>query len=209
MKNTTIALALTLMIAPAAHAARFECAFMQDKYLAGKANDATCTMSPENTFATSSNPTPSRTALCNVNAATSYTEYRDFLIDTDKKTVTWDEYFGVIESVIPAMRRRYILEGKSETEANRLTRDRLIGSQQYLIASFTEAQNYLYWDERTKKPYDPPKDVKEYFLILKDGHTTLQLYIPEASGHAILSKYAGYELASWINMRFGQCRKTD
>lgn len=78
----------------------------------------------------------------------------------------------------------------------------------FRIVSHVKATTSLYIDEVTGKLLEPPKEVPEQHLVLKNRVYLYHLYIPAASGRAILIEPTGNAEASWVGMRFGKCRKT-
>jgi len=58
------------------------------------------------------------------------------------------------------------------------------------------------------KLFEPPKEVPEHSLILSNDNKYLgYLYIPEATGHAMLLEPRGTVDSSWVNISVGKCRK--
>jgi hypothetical protein len=59
----------------------------------------------------------------------------------------------------------------------------------------------------TAKEFDPPKYIPAYLITFGEKGRSYSVYVSGKDSHAILSEYVGDEEASWINLRFGKCRK--
>ena len=190
---------------------KFECSFLQDKNPLGKPNEASCSMMPEKVFYTN-NYIPQiseHKKHCKVTDVYTYQDYKNFIIDIELNTISWDEHTGMVEKAKPSY-KKYLIEkrGYSEKSANKNIKD--IGAvthHKFSINKHHITKKKIYKDSITGKFYKPPKEVPEHSFIFSDDIYLYHLYVPEASGHAILTSPTGTEDASWINIKFGKCRK--
>jgi hypothetical protein len=77
----------------------------------------------------------------------------------------------------------------------------------YKITAHHKSADMIYIDEITNKLFDPPKRVTVHTIIFGSQTDLFYLYIPESSGHAILFRPSQMMDSSWVEMRFGKCRK--
>lgn len=210
MKNRTQTIfAFMFVLLLEANSARgecFECAFIQEKYSSGKPNEASCSMLPEKVYSTKWH-TPRKDEHCDIKAVYSFEDLTDVMVDTDKESVIWTSHYGLTDEAKPKQKAYYIKQGMSEDEADKKVNFEKKDTQFFRIVTHYKSNTRIYFDEVTGKIFDPPKQVPEHTLILTNQHNLFYLYIPEASGHAILLRPTGNADSSWVNIRFGRCRK--
>jgi len=196
-----------LALATSAYGAGFECAFIQEKYSSGKSNQASCSMLPEEVFSTRWH-TPARNAHCKIESVYSFHDLLDVFVDIGQKIVRWTHHFGLTEEAKPQQKAYYLKEGLSEQEAEEKISSETKTGEVYRIVGHHVSSTNIYIDEITGKMNDPPKKVPEHtFMFESRTNRMFYLYVPEASGHAILFEPSGTADASWVSMRFGKCRK--
>ncbi len=196
-----------LLITQYAHGESFECAFIQEKYSSGKSNQASCSMLPEKVYSTKWH-TPRKNEHCEVKAVYSlFDDLTDVIVNTDKKSVIWTNHLGIIDDAKTKQKANYIKQGMSEDKADKKVNFEKKDMEYFKIVTHYKSNTRIYFDEVTGKAFHPPKEVPEHTLILSNKHSLFYLYIPEASGHAILLAPRGEADSSWINIRFGKCRK--
>lgn len=192
-----------------ASAESFECAFIQDKYPSGKSNKASCSMTPERVFS-SRNHTPKKGDHCMVEGVYEYEDYVDFLVDSVTKTVTWTRRSGLTEDAKPRHKAYLIKKGSTDQEAEAdVQQVHVDDNNNFRIVSHVRSTTRIRRDEVTRKRLKPPREVPEHHFTLMNSIYLYYLYIPEASGDAILIEPTGSGGASWINIRFGKCRRTN
>jgi hypothetical protein len=184
----------------------FECAFLQDKYESGKSNKASCSMLPEKVYSTK-DYTPKKNEHCEVIGVYLYEDLEDVKIDTEKSTVSWVEHTGFTEDAKKTQKKYYLKEGKSAKEADKDVNIEHREHETYRITAYYKSQDLLRFDAVMKKVFDPPKKVTVHTIIFTNGTQLFYLYIPESSGYAILLQPSELENSSWVDMRFGNCRK--
>jgi hypothetical protein len=189
-----------------ASAATFECAFLQDKYASGKSNKASCSMLPEKVYSTK-DYSPKKNEHCEVEAVYSYEDLENVKIDTEKGTVSWVEHTGLTDETKQKQKEYYLKQGKNAKEADEEVNIEHRERQTYQIKGYHKSQQPIYFDPLMKKPFKPRKEVPAHTIIFADGTELFYLYIPESSGHAILLRPTGMMDSSWVEMKFGNCRK--
>lgn len=189
------------------YAETFECAFIQDKYSKGKSNMASCSMLPEKVYSTKWH-SPDKGEHCNIKEVLRYEDIEDFLVEIDAGYVTFVKHIGYTDDAKQRLKEHYIQEGRSQAEAEKSVNSENKFEEFALIKSHTVSQQTIDLDSVTLKRLDLPRKIPEHHFIL-DGMSTYYLYIPESSGHAILIEPTGMEDCSWVNIRFGKCRKID
>lgn len=195
------------LIAGDARSETFECAFLQEQSPSGKSNKATCSMLPEKVFSTRFH-TPEKNAHCEVKPVVAIEDLTDVLVDTGMRTVAWTLESRLTEESKRSLQARYIKEGMSKEEAEKQVNRERADRELFQIASHIKSMSRITLDEITGKILDPPKEAPEHHLVVRNKIYLYYLYIPEASGHAILLEPITEADSSWINMRFGKCRKT-
>ncbi|MCK4622969.1 MAG: hypothetical protein KAT62_12230 [Desulfuromonadales bacterium] len=198
---------LALLSSPSfTQAETFECSFIQEKYPSGKPNAASCSMLPEEVYS-SRWYTPEKTQHCKIDSVYSYEDLTDFLVDTNMKKAQWVVDFGLTEDAKTTQKAYYIKEGFSKEEAENRVNVKKKTEVYTRIVSHNISKTRIYIDEITGKSLDPPKEIPEHNMILSNINSTYLLYLPEASGHAILMEPTGMADSSWVQIRFGKCRK--
>ena len=108
----------------------------------------------------------------------------DVIVDTGSQTVSWTGHVLIKGETAP---REY--------------------KEIFRIVTHHKAGMRILFDDVTRKLLEPPKEVPTHTFILSNADTLYYLFIPEESRHAILLEPNESETASWINIRFGRCRK--
>jgi|GEM_PF-3978484 len=206
MKMGLALMAATLMmVSQAANAEKFECAFLQERMKGGKSNGFSCSMMPEVAYLTNAY-IPKRNEHCNIEERYSFENYVNFIADTANNLVVWETEFGIIDEAKPDYMRYLIKEGVSAKEA-KLTADKINRESTMMDIKNHHIQNEkLYFDMATKKVFDEPKLAKAHFVSFGNKSKHYQLYIPEVSGHAILTSYHSMTDYSAVELKFGRCR---
>lgn len=164
----------------------FECSFMRGKLPPFKPNAAVCTMDPEKAFS-SKKYTAKPDDHCQITTFDMMGDLVDFLVDVNEKKVTFSsrtfvKYIEEAEPKLNLMKYEFAIDGY------------VLGSDKILFDPI-EIINV------------PPKKVPMHIINFSNEDYTYSLYFPEVSGKAILSQYNSQEEASWIQLRFGRCRK--
>lgn len=187
-----------------ASAELFQCAFLQEKYSSGKPNKAACAMSPEKVFSTK-DYTPLKNEHCEVKPVYSYEDLEEVTIDLSKGTVSWIKTNALSEDAKPIQKKYDLEQGASEEEANRHPIFQRREAFQILAHQHTNEQVWI--DEVTQKVLEPPKLVPQHSLIFGNANNLFHMYIPESTTEAIILEPRAVMGNSWVNIRFGKCRK--
>lgn len=203
---------LLLMIIPTlVFSQKFECAFIQDKNPLGKSNEASCSMTPEKVYYVQGYipQISEHRKHCNIKDIFTYSDYENFIVDTELNTISWDEHRGLTENAKPKYRKHLIeKQGYSEKSADEEIKTYgEVTHYKFNINNHHISKQSIYMDSITGKMYSPHKEVPAHSFIFSDNIYLHHLYIPEASGHAILTSPGGMEDSSWLGIKFGKCRK--
>jgi hypothetical protein len=190
---------------------RYECGFIAEKSLNGKSTSASCSLSPEIAFSTREPPRPPWDH-CNVERVYGYSDLTIFVIDIERRTVSWTEQIGLIDSAKERQVAFYIEEeGMSKSAAERRVSTTIDPLRHHYQISHTEKiVDVLFYDEITGTLFDTPARFPARLIVFGDGsRNNFSLYVAGASDHAILSQYASIKEAAWVSLRFGRCRRID
>jgi len=77
----------------------------------------------------------------------------------------------------------------------------------YDIYHIGKIYDAIFIDEVSRTTLKPPRYLPAYLIMFGDKGSNYSVYIPGRNNNAILSEYAGNNEASWVNLRFGKCRK--
>ncbi len=202
-----VSIAVTFIYVTSSSGEVFECGFTQEKFPNGKPNIASCSMLPEKVYSTKWDM-PKNYEHCKVEPVYLYEDLEDVIINTEKRTVTWTKHTGVTQEAIQEFKKHYIKEGASEKEAeNKVNNIEKKETEKFKIVFHHKSSQSIFFDEITKKLYDPPKKVPQHTFIISDNYNIFYIYLPESSGHTILLKPDGMADDSWVKMQFGRCRK--
>ena len=159
----------------------FKCEFVREKFDGGKKNIGKCSGDPEIIFGSG------RTQHCKDSGVPVWSEYKNYVVDLDKKLITFIEITGLIRD------DRY--EKSDEGKVFHEILD---------VRSFTETL------VRVKKKV--VEKTLSYLITYTDDYSSRKqlstLYIPQ-NGKSIISTYYRtmddrYD-GSWIEMKFGKC----
>jgi hypothetical protein len=186
----------------------FECGFIYDKFKGGKSSEAACSYDGEKVFGTAGEPFPAR-LHCKTESVGGFHDLINFRIDLAANTVTWDDQYGLSAFYQLEMIKYYMQTQKiSEAEATAKVKGpwRLI-HYAFNIRHTEKIYDHIHTDEINRELLKTPQHVPAYLITFGDEDSNYSLYIPGKNNNAILSEYVGDNDASWVNLRFGKCRK--
>ena len=164
-------------------------------------------MSPEKVFSVEGYK-PNANAHCEVKPVYSYEDIEEVIVDLNKDTVSWVRTIGLTEDAKPRQKKYYLEQGVSEEEANnRVNAPVILRPQVFPILAHHESNDKVWVDEITGKLIDPPRLVPQHNLIFGDDIYLFHMYIPESTTEAILLEPSTGKGNSWVDIRFGKCRK--
>jgi hypothetical protein len=212
MKNLTtqITILTFLFLFPSiSFSQTFKCEFIQEKFESGKSNGGTCSGDPEISMSSSLEPR-SREKHCRYNSTSSnYTDYLDFNIDLDKKTISYHEVQGVPLHMMRERIKYHQRKGDKTEEEVRKSFDYLkkfSGDRKGEVLSVNTHLNRGMTDHPTI----------QYLIVYKEGYVPNEyiysLFIPN-NGKSILTWYSFVDKSSigkssWVDMKFGKCVNT-
>ena len=176
-----------------------ECAFLEDNFKGALTNNITCTMSPDIVFSskTYKNTNP---LYCDQDEVFSVDQFKNFSVDFKKEIVSYTKTSELSESALIRMKRYYIDEGKSESEAEELINYKRSQDLTYDIDDLVLTKRTLYLDPITGK-YN--RKEKTTYNVHFDNSI---LHFTEGIPEAIITRFTGNAKNSWIRLRFGKCR---
>jgi hypothetical protein len=191
----------------------FECGFIYDKFKGGKSGDATCSYEGEKVFGLGGIRAPAN-EHCKTEPVANYVDLVNVHIDLSNNKVTWEEQRGSASFFEPGV-IEYIMrkEKLSKAEATKMVTEPLITPFDFTIYHTERIYDGISVDEVTRKRLNSPRYVPAYLITFGKIGRSYSLYVPGKDTAAILSEYVtadvggGGELSSWINLRFGKCRK--
>lgn len=201
-----LVLLFLVSISKTSSAQTFECAFLQDKYASGKPNKASCSMLPEKVYSTKWY-TPKPSEHCDIENVYMYQDMEDVIVDTKAGVVSWTRHFGLTDDAKPKQKKYYMDKGDTEEEANKKVNSERRMKESFRIKAHYVSKQNIFIDDITGKALDPPKNIPQHSLIFSNNTWLFHMYIPESSGYAILMEPSGGADSSWVEMRFGRCRK--
>lgn len=185
-----------------AHAQKFQCSFISEKVDDGKSNRAICTGSPEFGFG-GVLPPQVRNQHCKVEKPYEYYDLTNFLVDLDRKQVSWIGVSGYTKSALAIEKSKQLIKDEIPGKINF---DVVKIKEKYDIKNvFKNTEDVLY-DSKAKMPFIPPKKLTSYHILFGKGNSTYELYIPSFSGESILTSFHADLIHSYVDMAFGNCR---
>jgi hypothetical protein len=187
----------------------FECGFIYDKFKGGKSSKAACSYEGEKVFSVPGGSGFPANEHCKTEPVTGYTDLINFRIDLSKNKVTWEEQYGLAPFYEPEM-IEYIMrtEKLSREEATKRVKGPYSATTYDFNIYHTERiYDTIFVDEVTRKHLDPPRYVPAYLITFGEMGRGYSVYVSGKDSHAILSEYVSDGDATWINLRFGKCRK--
>ena len=212
-KPLTFLLAITFVfIFPfVSHSTTFKCEFVAEKFKGGKTNVGTCSGDPEIVFGTKQYPAK-RSLHCSNKTPVSYDDYIDYVVDLDKRLITYTNKRQNTEVGL-AMMMEHISESTFENKED----------YELYIETLKAVKEYKFSEKiLTIQSFNQTFDGSGKSLVITYKHITAlsrpdrpeeifySLYIPP-NGKSILTKYITQPLdstASWVNHKFGKCVNT-
>ena len=191
----------------------FKCEFIQEKFKGGKSNVGSCSGDPEITYSTNKYTSPRNKQCEDKTYVSSYSDFQDFVVDLDNKTISYVEVSGTTQYGVDMMVAYHKKLGdKDEKEARKIygkihkydiTRE-ILSSHSFTQMVYQSAENGL--KKVTTKSYLITYK-REYPPEISKNEGILTLYIPE-NGKSIISDYnmtVRPDNSSWVSMQFGKC----
>jgi hypothetical protein len=208
---------IAVLLCSTAKAQTYKCEFLQEKRPHGKTNAATCTASPEAIFSLGSY-VPPRNELCDVSGqmGPATDDYVNFVADIDKKKVSYTEVISLPE---------YTWEQLAEYEA-RKDKIPLEEARKRIASEWAKpVQHQIEWPIWARLPSiqsdyfskttgalvkDPTHPKERFVQIIQYGMTgEYLLEVPKEGGPAAIIEYELFGRNSAVNMKFGNCTKTN
>jgi hypothetical protein len=198
--------------AAAQQAQQFECGFIYEKMEGGKSGAAACSYSGEKVFSLPGSPPFSSNEHCKTETNGGYEDLVNFRVDLTTNKVVWDNQSGLSPFYVPHMAEYLMQKEKLSKEAAAEKAAKLGGGgshhYDFNILHTDKIFDIAYVDEISKKQLTEPVRTLAYLITFRNDTSNYSLYISGKRGDAILSEYvSGDEDASWVNLRFGKCRK--
>jgi hypothetical protein len=194
--------------AAAQQAQQFECGFIYQKMEGGKSGSAACSYLGEKVFSRPRAPFSSK-EHCQTEDNANYDDIMNFRVDFTTNTVAWDNQRGASPFFVPHMIEYYMRKEKlSKEAATEMVSRKVQGHYDFKILHTDKIFDITDVDEISKTPLREPVHTLAYLITFSNGISNYSLYISGKRGNAILSEYVGGdEDVSWVNLRFGKCRK--
>jgi len=211
--NLTFLLSLTFFfIFPfVSHSTTFKCEFITEKFKGGKLNEATCSGDPEIAFSTDQY-TEKRSEHCKPELPVSYTDFIDYVVDLDKRLITYTEISQYTERGLAYLKQNIT----EDLKKNKKDYEWYIGDlesvkeHKYSFKILTvQYFNEIVAGESRKSLFITYKKKSKY--TSKPSDRFYSLYIPP-QGKSIHTGYVSNPFPgkrnSWVNIKFGKCVNT-
>jgi len=174
----------------------------------GKSGAATCSYTGENVFAVAKEHAPTN-EHCRTEPNSGYEDLVNFRIDLTTNKVAWDDQTGLSPFYEPHMIEYYMRHENISKEAATEKVAKSKGSVHYdfNILHTDRIADKTHVDEITQSPIKEPMYTPAYLITFRDESSNYSIYISEKSGNAVLTAYVSDLGATWVNLRFGKCRK--
>jgi hypothetical protein len=184
----------------------FKCEFVQEKFDGGQSNEATCSGTGEIAMGLK------RTEHCKVDFPVfSFSDYIDFNVDLNQKTIAYTAVRGVTDYGIKHMILDHKKKGDKTEEEVRKDYSKVYKRKQ-------EGFNILSINTYQSSPVLFGKEplMTNYLIVYKDSYLDSKrpdehlysLFIPN-NGHSIITEYNSSRTrkgeSSWVNVKFGKC----
>lgn len=209
MKNlkTQITILIILFVFPSISLSQtFKCEFISEKFKGGKSNEGSCSGDPEIIFSSRGYTHP-RNQHCKLEDNHRFNDYLNFIVDMDKKMVSYSFRSGLTEFGLDDM----VLYEKRKGNTNEIqVREKYRNLMEYdsrntisSVQEFTQLENNVSGNNIN-------------FLITFGSKTKgwsddiNTLFIP-VNGNSILSFYnlvSDPDRNSWVKLKFGKCVNT-
>jgi len=207
MKNFFLKFIFVFCISNHVLADVYQCDFSSDIFRdGGQKNSVTCAKNPHQVFSRKGQ-TYEKWKHCQNEKVFTAESTTNMIIDTDANVIYWTEEEETTEYSRNSMYRYYIKKGETESEAKRKSEWSAPKREMtYLILNKTEGKDKLYYNEKLKKAYDPPKSINTLILTYGDERGTGSIYIPRVDhGQSIMADYVTADNDSWVKLKFGHC----
>ena len=196
----TVAFAIfsnVVLMAGFARAQVFDCQFLQENAPDGKANEASCTMYPDIVFK-STTDTPDRRNHCKVDRVRGLENLEGAVVDLGSGTVSWTNVYRLSDHEKKRVKAFYMAKPNFPEEiADRDANLELRNKYRFKITAAAKS------GAAAKSPQEKPK----HTIIFENKFWRFVLFIPEDSGESILTEFKGNAEHSWLNARFGRCKR--
>lgn len=208
MKSKLVAFTIFLIITSSANSQIFECSFLQEKTLSGKANAASCAMNPEIVYSTIYRQ-KDRKDHCNVEAVF---DAEDIVlsIDLTTKKVERTATRTLTAHGAGEMLAHYKRQGSSEVEAQKRVEKDLAPKTklEYLnLELHKQSMVTNFSDPLTDKPLEKFARVMLNNFHLTDRHNAYVLIHSETNNEATLLNTNVSGAVTYSDLRFGKCIK--
>ena len=192
-----IIFANVILTADFARAQVFDCQFLQENAPDGKANEASCTMHPDIVF-NSVTDTPGRRNHCKVDRVRGLENLEGAIVDLGTHTVSWTNVYRLSDHEKKRVKAFYMAKPNFPEEiADRDANLELRNKYRFKITAAAKS------GAAAKSPQEKPK----HTIIFENKFWRFVLFIPEDSGESILTEFKGNAEHSWLNARFGRCKR--
>jgi hypothetical protein len=188
---------------------QFECGFVYEKMEGGKSGAATCSYTGENVFAVAKEHAPTN-EHCRTAPNSRYEDLVNFRIDLTTRKVAWDRQSGLSSFALPQMIEYYMRKENLTKEAATAKVAKLKDVSLHYdfdIIHTDKIADRTNVDELTQSPLKDPIYTPAYLITFRDAHSNYSIYISEKNSNAVLSEYVSDLDTTWVNLRFGKCRK--
>lgn len=207
---TKFIILIFLLFPSTSYSISFKCEFIQEKFKGGKPNEASCSGFPESTFGISKIPWDRNIHCDNETEVTFYKDFRNYVVDLDKKTIKYIEKSGITPHGIDGMIEYSKSKGDvDENQARKkYSKVREYVRTPYILYAHSFPQTFSDRGDSFKE-----KKTTSYIITYANpgnpGNEYLYtLYIPE-NGKSIISEYIMFSGdMSWIKNKFGNCALT-